>query len=146
VRVLKPVRADRRYLDSYRSDFKDVTDLWCQLQVQLDPRAYARERPWDAGRTVHPADLPPSVPRGLDAYVERISSRGHDVIYVDVTTPDVAKVGFAAVRVLIPGLLPNFPAAFPPLGGGRLRATAERLGWIEPGGPLAVNTFPLPYS
>lgn len=35
---LKPYRADRRYLDSYREDFADVRDLLCQQQLHLDPR------------------------------------------------------------------------------------------------------------
>nr|WP_210595562.1 YcaO-like family protein [Streptomyces sp. LBUM 1477] len=42
---LKPYRADRRYLDSYRADFVDVRDLLCQQQLHLDPRAGERVAP-----------------------------------------------------------------------------------------------------
>ena len=41
---LKPWRADRRYLDDYRSDMRDVNDLMCQQQIFLDPRAQERVR------------------------------------------------------------------------------------------------------
>jgi hypothetical protein len=41
------------------------------------------------------------------------------------------------VRVLIPGLAPNFPSAFLPLGMGRLLASSAAEG---------LNLFPMPYA
>ena len=35
---LKPHRTDRRYLDDFRNDFRDVDSLFAQQQIYLDPR------------------------------------------------------------------------------------------------------------
>jgi ribosomal protein S12 methylthiotransferase accessory factor len=51
------------------------------------------------------------------------------------------------VRVLIPGLAPNFASAFPFQGRGRLRQAAVDLGWRDT--PLAedeINLFPLAHA
>jgi ribosomal protein S12 methylthiotransferase accessory factor len=49
--------------------------------------------------------------------------------------------------VLIPGLIPEFPAAFPHTGRGRAQQAAVRLGWQTT--PLAeadLNLMPIPYA
>lgn len=43
----RPFRADRRYRDSFRGDWRDVYDLSMHLQIYLDPE--------DAGRAPSPA-------------------------------------------------------------------------------------------
>ncbi|MGV9531954.1 YcaO-like family protein [Streptomyces cellulosae] len=144
---LKPHRSDRLYLDSYRADFRDVVDLQCQGQLNLDPRARERIAPWTA-------DLPhgnwaslPSLPdRSFELYLERIATSGLDVISVDVTTADVRPCGFHVARVLVPGLTSNFPAAFPQLGRSRVQDAAVTLGWSrEPATEDELNYFPLPH-
>jgi hypothetical protein len=63
-RFVKPFRADRRYLDDYRADLRDVVDLMCQLQIYLDPRAVECVRPWaDVAEGRDIADIP-SLPDG----------------------------------------------------------------------------------
>lgn len=146
--AVKPVRADRRYLDEYRSDFRDVTDLFCQLQIQLDPRARAQvvER-WDDTAQVAWNSLPRLEERRPEPYLRRLAAAGYDPIVVDLTTPDVAATGWHAVRVLVPGLVPNFPTAFPPLGGGRVLTEPVALGWREqPVDEGEVWQFPIPYA
>lgn len=144
---LKPWRADRRYLDAYRRDFRDVTTLICQTQVYLDPRAAQAVRPWvnvPVGREL--TDLPRLAP-GLEALQAAVEAQGHEIFYADVTTPDVAATGLAVTRTIVPGAIGNFPAAFPFLGRGKAQDTAVRLGWRAH--PLAeddLTKIPLPHA
>jgi ribosomal protein S12 methylthiotransferase accessory factor len=122
---LKPWRADRRYLDDYRADFRDVVSLICQTQVHLDPRAAP----------------------GLPAVRAAVEARGHEIFYADITTPDVAATGLRVTRTLVPGLIGNFPAAFPFLGQGEAAASAVRLGWRSTPLPEAeLTTLPIPHA
>ncbi|GAA1312075.1 YcaO-like family protein [Saccharothrix xinjiangensis] len=145
---LKPYREDRRYLDDYAPDFHDVNDLMNQQQVFLDPRAADRVRPWLDPAGEREFDSVPSFgARSADAYRELVESRGYEVIYVDLTTQDVARAGLRVVRVLVPGLVPNFPAAFPFLGKRRIQEVPVRLGWRDE--PLAeedLNYVPIPHA
>ncbi|HXM58272.1 MAG TPA: TOMM precursor leader peptide-binding protein [Candidatus Dormibacteraeota bacterium] len=43
---------------------------------------------------------------GLDALCSRLTSRGQDVLFVDLTPADVAALGLRVVRALVPGALP----------------------------------------
>ena len=145
---LKAWRADRRYLDDFRADFHDVNDLMCQQQVFLDPRAQEQIRSLVWVPAVRALATVSSLPdRSLHTYQTRVESRGYEVLYVDVTTPDVALVGLRVVRVLIPGLAPNFPAALPCLGQKRIQNAAVELGWrAEPRPDDDLNYFPLPHA
>ncbi len=144
--AVKPLRADRRYLDSYRADFRDVTDLFCQLQIQLDQRALIRTVPRWTGSTESSAaeDLPE---RSVSQYLDRLAAAGYEPFAVDLTTPDARIAGWYAVRVLVPGMVPNFPAAFPPLGRDRVLEEPDRLGLVEGRlSPDGLFTFPMPYA
>lgn len=144
----KDWRSDRRYLEDYRSDFRDVSDLLQQQQVNLDPRCLERVRPWlDTPRTRSYASVPGLKDRSLATIQERIESRGYEILYKDITTPDIDHVGLKAARVLVPGLVPNTSAAFPPLGLGRLQQAPVKWGWREK--PLSkeeLNYWPLPHA
>lgn len=145
---LKDWRADRRYLDDYRPDFRDVSDLMCQQQIFLDPRAVEAVAPWSDVAVTRTFDELPRLPdRSLRTYRSRIEPRGFEIYYVDLTTPDVAAAGMHAARVVIPGMVANFPAAFPMLGRGRVQQTAVDLGWRAR--PLAedeLNYWPIPHA
>ncbi len=145
---LKPWRADRRYLDDYRPDFRDAPDLMCQLQVYLDPRAAENVRPWiDTPTGLRVEDVPAMPDPSLAGYAAAIESRGYEIFYADLTTPDVACTGMRVVRVFVPGLIGNFAAAFPYLGRGRLQQAAVDLGWRS--APLRedeINVFPMPHA
>ncbi|MCG8352682.1 MAG: YcaO-like family protein [Chloroflexales bacterium] len=146
--VIKPWRADRAYMDDYRTDFRDLTHTVCAEQFYLDPRAIERVRPWvdvPAGTTFDAIPAPPD--RTLATYQRRLAAQGYEVFYYDLTTSDIRLAGWHVVRVLIPGFIPEFPAAFPHTGGGRAQRAAVRLGWRNT--PLAeteLNTMPLPYA
>lgn len=146
--AMKPCRADRAYLDDYRPDFRDVNDLMCQQQVFLDPRARDHVRPWlDTAATRQFADLPALKYRTLDTLSQVLEEHGYEVFYTDITTPDVALTGMRVVRAIVPGLVPNFPAAFPCLGHAKIQKAAVDLGWRP--APLTeaeLNYFPLPHA
>ena len=140
---LRPYRADRRYLDDYDPDFRDVTGLFAQIQVNLDPRVGNRTRALLTPRGTAPA--PAGCARRSAEYASRIAAAGLGVYACDLTTPDVAAAGMRVVRAVVPGALMNFPTAYPPDGGHRLRRLAARFGWAAADG-LHVNALPLPYA
>ncbi|MFV0308752.1 MAG: YcaO-like family protein [Desertimonas sp.] len=126
---LKPHRADRRYADSYRADFRDVTDLACQAQIYLDPRMHRHaERIRRPARRVALSELARWDGRPADRYRRCLEDVGVDPVVVELTTPDVAACGLHVVRVVAPGLYSNPPAAFPFLGGSRLLDEPRTLG------------------
>lgn len=144
----KDWRADRRYLDDYRADFRDVSDLLQQQQVNLDPRCLERVRSWvDLPPTRSFAELPSLPDRRLTTIQQRIESRGFEIFYKDITTADVQLSGLVAARVLVPGLAPNASAAFPPLGLGRVQRAPVELGWRDqPLSKSELNYQPLPHA
>lgn len=144
----KDWRKNRNYLDDYRTDFRDVSDLLQQQQVNLDPRCLEHARSWvDTPRTRNFASVPSLKDRSLATLQERIESRGYEILYKDITTPDIDQVGLKAMRVLIPGLVPNTSAAFPPLGLGRIQHAPVTLGWrSKPLAKDALNYWPLPHA
>jgi ribosomal protein S12 methylthiotransferase accessory factor len=148
IESLKAPRRDRRYLDEYRKDFHDVYTLQCQLQINLDPRARDIIRGWVDVDQVRPLNTLPTLPdRTAARYRERLEQRGFEVFALDMTTADVAVTNMRVARVVVPGLVPNYPAAFPPFGGRRVRQAAVSLGWrerqLEEG---ELNIFPLPHA
>ncbi|MEU4539541.1 YcaO-like family protein [Streptosporangium sp. NPDC023825] len=143
-RIFKPHRADRRYADDYRGDFRDVVDLGCHSQLWLDPRMRAHLAPITACTdAIALADLPHVDGDVLDGYLERVAARGLDAYAADLTTPDIAAAGLSVARVIVPGAYSNAPAAFPFLGGHRLRDDPARLGLRAAD---RVNLVPLPHT
>lgn len=147
-RSFKPWRADRRYLDSYREDMRDCDDLMVQQQVHLDPRAVKRVAPLlERSATRRLADLPRLSERTPAAYQTALEAAGHEVIIVDITSPDIASIGMAVVRAIVPGTVGNAPAAFPFLGRGRVQDLAVELGWrTERLAERDLNYFPIPHA
>ncbi|MFE2267706.1 YcaO-like family protein [Streptomyces lavendulae] len=128
---LKPWREERDYGSAYRGDLRDVVDYGCHLQLYLDPDVQEMFEGELAlalaeGPAGGPASgaLAPGRPAGetLRALTARLGEAGHQVIAVDVTTPDVRAAGLHVVRVVVPGLYSNTACGMPFLGGGRLAA------------------------
>ena len=145
---LKPWREDRHYLDSYRSDFHDVVDLICQQQLHLDRRAGEHVARWVNDTPERDWETLPCLPmRDVNVLRGRVEAAGHEVICVDVTTRDVAALGLHVRRMLVPGLVANFPAAFPQWGRERIQRAGVDLGWREqPCAEADLNVFPLPHA
>ncbi len=103
-----------------------------------------------------PEELMSSIPDGstgrikgdVERCVDLIARAGHEVIVVDLTTPDLREAGFSVVRVLVPGLVPlHGDHALPYLGVARLREVPWRRGWVaRDQDPLAtLNPLPHPF-
>ncbi|MGE5541639.1 MAG: YcaO-like family protein [Bacillota bacterium] len=77
--------------------------------------------------------------------VETLASSGLEVIVVDVTTPDIAALGFTVVRVLIPGLQPlDMDFNWRYLGGTRLYEVPVKMGFARRK-PLERDLNPVPH-
>ncbi|GAA0957135.1 YcaO-like family protein [Actinocorallia libanotica] len=141
-------RADRRYTDSYRPDFRDVVDLSCHSQIWLDPRLRPHLAPiTGSDRVIGLDELPRIEGDPYEAYLERLARAGLTAHAVDVTTSDIAALGLRATRVVVPGAYSNAPAAFPFLGGDRLRTDPVRLGLrTAPTRDDEFNLVPLPHT
>lgn len=147
-RSYKKWRRDRRYLDDFREDLKDVDDLLIQQEVFLDPRAVERVKPLlDIPATRSISSVPQLKDSQLTSYIERIHTRGMRIITVDITSRDVASCGLHVIRTLIPGTIGNTPAAFPYLGRNMVAEEAVRLGWVDlPKSEGDMNRFPMPHA
>ncbi|MFI0487518.1 YcaO-like family protein [Actinomadura sp. 9N215] len=85
--------------------------------------------------------------RRLDRYLGLLDDQGLRAVVVDLTVPEAAAAGLSVVRVIVPGLYSNAPAAFPFLGGERLYREPPARGWTP--GPLTEDDLvrvPLPFS
>lgn len=118
----------------YRPDFADVhgfddhVALHASGQV-LDSLGFLRRD--DARRDI--AALPEtavgSYAEAVRWIVRRLEEAGLEAFAVDITTPDVAEVGFHVVRAVVPGLIPLHAGhALRPLGNARLYEVAQRMG------------------
>lgn len=146
-KALKPYRADRSYRSAFRSDYKDMVDLYLNSQYYMDPATHTEiSRLLNADETAMlPSDA--EAPHTMETLVNKLSSLHLEAFYADVTTPDIRDVGLHVTRVIVPGLVPNAPTAFPYLGPDRLYSIPCKLGWTNR--PLSedqINRRPLPHS
>lgn len=117
---------------------------------ELVPQAFAF---WDeCRRQVAFSEMPDRstgrVLGDLEQCVALLAAAGHEVIVTDVTTPDIADVGFSVVRVVVPGLVPlHTDHARPYLGARRLFDAPSKLGWERHGwrSGRGLNPFPHPF-
>jgi ribosomal protein S12 methylthiotransferase accessory factor len=145
----KPYRADRAYRAAFRDDWRDATDLLANAQIYLDPCMHdeplSRLRSPATNTRPHVDSIGEHSAR--DDYIAILSARGLRPLAVDVTTSDVRSAGLHVVRIVVPGLYGNAPAAFPMLGGRRLYEEPASQGWLpEPIDEHDLVLYPLPYS
>jgi ribosomal protein S12 methylthiotransferase accessory factor len=86
-----------------------------------------------------------SVKQDVETCVRLLAAAGLEVLVADLTTPDVAGLGFNVVKVLIPGMHPIDFGYWRHLGGRRLYETPARLGYRAASGPNELNLFPHPF-
>ena len=118
-------------------------DLLYADPASLDKLEFLFARPIDV------AEWPPASPRrGLADLVTALHARGHELIYHDVTVPDVEKLGLFAARAIIPGFQPiDFGAGERRLGGRRLFELPMRLGLRRERATIAtLNPDPHPIA
>ncbi|ERB55802.1 hypothetical protein N806_32320 [Rhodococcus sp. P27] len=131
---LAPWRADRSYAGAYRSDFADVMDYGCHLQLHLDPEIQARFESELAGAVVGEVDLD-SLTSPIDTE-SALTGSGFRPAWVDLTTADVLRAGLHVVRAVVPGCLTNAAAGLPFLGSPRL---------VDSLAGHPIRTIPLPH-
>lgn len=84
----------------------------------------------------------------INRLIAMLAELGHEVIALDITTPDVREVGLHVVRVLVPGLVPlHGNHNFPYLGVDRLYNVPKKLQWAERGWDpeSGINPDPHPF-
>jgi thiazole/oxazole-forming peptide maturase SagD family component len=145
---LQPWRAGRDYADLYRADSADMVELACHQQLHLDPRVGDAALAWATGGPAGDwAAIPRPADDSLDALYACVAAAGHEVLYVDLTTPEAAEDGVTVVQVFVPGTAGTAPAAYPPLGGRRVQDLGARLGWDpEPLREEELNRRPMPHG
>lgn len=81
----------------------------------------------------------------LASAVDAAARTGMEVVVVDLTTPEVARLGFHTLKVLAPPALDiNADVRYPLLGSERIRTVPERMGWqVLPDGALNLQPCPL---
>ncbi len=84
--------------------------------------------------------------KSLDFILHQLQKNNFRPIIVDVTSSDIAEVGLWVVRVFIPGMVPNTPTLYPPLGLKRLCDLPTALGFDLKTTKQVWNLAPLPYS
>lgn len=84
----------------------------------------------------------------LDRLASYFASVGQDVLYVDLTPPDMRALGISTTRVLIPGFQPiDFGSTELRLGGSRLFELPHRLGFAKAIlSPDDLNDLPHPLA
>jgi ribosomal protein S12 methylthiotransferase accessory factor len=127
----------RRLNRPYSDDFSDVVTFEDHVALFGSPRCFSYidflvhspmevelPKAGDAGAA--------DAVRALEACVSAFSSKGLEIIVVDVTQPDVETLGFHVVKVLVPGLIDiNANHNYPLLGGNRLYTVPRALGFID---------------
>ena len=138
-----------------RPDFQDVTafDLHCVLYLKRphlvsEALAFTNEVQEHIPLSAIPNRATGRVLGDIEACVAALAEASHEVIVVDITTPDIADLGMHAVRVVVPGLVPlhgnhNMPC----LGVKRLYEVPGRLGWSgsDLEGRWHLNPYPHPF-
>lgn len=148
--IAKPWRADRRYLDYYPSDFSTMNDLMLQQQVYLDQRLLPRVEPWLFPAQSHAYFYEDihfnSEHEELAFYVSKLQEMGLEPITVDITSPDVRSLQISVIRVVVPGLVPNFAAGDLHLGRMAIQYEPVLLGQQSvPTRIDEINRNPLPH-
>ncbi|MDO4411676.1 YcaO-like family protein [Cutibacterium sp.] len=149
--IAKPWRQDRRYLDYYLSDFSTMNDLMLQQQVYLDWRLLSRVRPWlfpqqTARGYFYPDCHFENLDDELNYYVKILDSMSLEPVMIDVTSPDVQTLQISVIRVIVPGLVPNFAVGDLHLGNHVIQNEPVLLGYQkEPTSLDKLNVYPLPH-
>jgi ribosomal protein S12 methylthiotransferase accessory factor len=135
-----------------RSDWQLRQPLSPDEVVELEDHSRAYEHPdwlphasflWAGPVATHHSAGFPGSSCSFDSLVEQLASSGHDVIGVDITTPEVARCGVRVVRAIVPGLQPLAFGTRVRLGGRRLYDAPPRIGVTRPGGTEAdLNPVP----
>ncbi|MGC4063806.1 MAG: YcaO-like family protein [Polyangiaceae bacterium] len=101
-----------------------------------------------AAHAAHDATCDDGHERELSMLVEELRGLGHELLFVDVSPPDMVELGFYTVRAILPHFQPiHFGAREPRLGGERLLQLPKQLGLRSKVATLdELNPMPHPLS
>lgn len=104
---------------------------------------------WDATTTIpfRSGGRPPSPEVGLRRILAATSAVGLEAVAVEITPPELRRMGLAVVKALVPGTYPlTLDGRWPHLGGARLRTAPVRAGLLDAPLPTAsLNRLPHPF-
>jgi len=111
-KLLKPNRPDRKYMDSYKRNYRDLYDLIHNTQIYLDPRMKEKVDHYQCGEIKKvDFDFPSSIPD----LMKHFRDIGQQVLITDITTKDVKTTNLRVVRAILPGYILNAPTPYLPL-------------------------------
>jgi ribosomal protein S12 methylthiotransferase accessory factor len=120
-----------------------ITDFEHHVRHYFEPDNQVLVAFLDQGERVIARAIGDDGPRSLEELVERLGEHGHGVFSVDLTSPDVADLGFVVFRVLVSEMQPlacgvgNYP-----LDPRRLRTIAAHWRMCV---PKSLNADPHPF-
>ncbi|MEO1370076.1 MAG: YcaO-like family protein, partial [Acidobacteriota bacterium] len=116
----------------YSEDFADVVEFPDHARAYLAPGMRRHlDFLWRHPEPRHLPDGPgaPDAAEGLRTAIEALAPLGLEPFAVDITSPDVRRLGYWVMRVVVPGAVPlNAQHDRPYLGSDRLRQMPARLG------------------
>lgn len=137
---------------TYGPDFREVTEFEDHVWLYDAPEMAARADFLTASPKVMPLgslDRSATADSHTDLEIarRRVEQAHFEVLWKDVTTPDVAETGLSVCRTYIPGLQNiNAPHAYRTLGGRRLYDLPVRLGLVDRARREAeLNPYPHPF-
>ena len=133
------------FLDPAARKKLPMTQLLFNLGYYLDTSNWNILRPLiSPRRTISLLDCEQSAPSNeYGSLISRFVAAGLSPICVELTTPDVADVGWLVFRIVAPGAVPNLATLYPPLAAVRLATVPGKLGF-SPRRELNLN--PMPYA
>lgn len=125
-------RADFRADSDYRNiiNFEDHVRLYCEPEM-LPHMDFIRKT--QQSRLLEPDPGPMSVRREIDICLDQLKAVGLEAFVVDLTTPEIAELGFYVPKVIVPGLA-HLTAIhrMPALATPRYYQVPEKLGLCDP--------------
>ncbi|MEM6795342.1 MAG: TOMM precursor leader peptide-binding protein [Acidobacteriota bacterium] len=143
--------AGRAPIQTFAEDSSDIIGFSDHARAYLDPAMRSRlDFLWRHPETQTLADDPQTAPSSADllrAAVESLGALDLEPLAVDITSPDVRRLGYWVMRVMVPGMQPlNAQHTRPYLGGRRLREMPARLGLPQNlSGDGRINADPHPF-
>lgn len=89
-----------------------------------------------------------SIREDIEICLDIFREKGMDVLFKEITTPEIAELGFCVVRVLIPGMQPlDITHNHRYLGGRRVYTVPRLLGYMKrESRPKELNRYPHPFA
>ena len=141
-------RADADRVAELVADPQSVRTLEDHALLYADPATGSAFDFLDGGTAEWPGGERASSGAALAAVLDHLRAAGQDVLYVNLTPPDLEPLGLHTARALLPGFQPIwFGSGEERLGGRRLFELPVRLGArAAPATPESLNPMPHPIA